>query len=75
VRIFTRLQSKLGLECGLLLGTGIAAAALSFNLDNTDRLYDVANATYVTGLLAWPWLVLALNTALTFAIVLKIWSV
>jgi hypothetical protein len=73
------LQWKLYLEYEHILGTGVTAAVIittgtiiATENEETVRLMD---KSYETVMLAWPWSVLVVNTALTFSIVLKIWSV
>jgi hypothetical protein len=74
----TMLRLKLAVEYGPVVGTGIASTVLILILGRTgtpEATEAKLDVSYTMTVLAWPWLVLALNTILTFAIILKIWSV
>jgi hypothetical protein len=60
-----------------IAGTGIIAAIFKspfLNMRFSWRNSEASN-TYFTTSQVWPWVVFALNTALTSAVVLKIWLV
>jgi hypothetical protein len=73
------LQWKLYLEYEHILGTGVTAAAIittqTITYSESAETWRLMTKSYETLTLAWPWSVLVVNTALTFSIVLKIWSV
>jgi hypothetical protein len=63
------LRCKPSLKYGYMVGTGLATGIMIIGSRSRD------SAAEMMIVLAWPCLVLALNTSLTFAIVVKIWLV